>query len=184
MDRTLRRNERRLSSRLVLCVLAILAAGLYPAVLGAQEKADKGKDEAPKPPTLYQRMGGYDVISAVVDDFVGQLGKDPMFDRFGHGRAKNSSMRTRQLVKEFICYKTDGPCAYIGREMEPAHQGLEITAKEWDASTKMLQASLVKFKVAEKEQKEFMALVDKLKDDIIEKPKKEEKKEEKPAKQN
>jgi hemoglobin len=120
-------------------------------------------------------MGGYDVISAVVEDFIDQLRKDPAFDRFGHGRAKDSSQRTKQLVKEFICWKTDGPCAYIGRDMGPAHQGLEITTKEWETSTKYLQASLEKSKVPGKEQKEFMALVDKLKDDIVEKPKPEEK---------
>jgi hemoglobin len=166
---------------MALCILAILAASLVPSGRSfAQDKDDKSKDTVPKTPTLYQRMGGYDVISAVVDDFIDQLRKDPAFDRFGHGRAKDSSQRTKQLVKEFICWKTDGPCAYIGRDMGPAHQGLEITQKEWDASNKMLLASLEKFKVPEKEQKEFMALVEKLKEDIVEKPKKEEK----PAGQN
>jgi hemoglobin len=161
---------------MVLCILAILAAGLYPSGRGfAQDKNDKSTDTAAKAPTLYQRMGGYDVISAVVDDFIDQLRKDPAFDRFGHGRAKDSSKTTKQLVKEFICWKTDGPCAYIGRDMGPAHQGLEITVKEWEASNKMLLASLQKFKVSETEQKEFMAMVEKLRDDIVEKPKKEEK---------
>jgi len=161
---------------MVLCILAILAASLVPSGRSfAQDKDDKSKDTAPKTPTLYQRMNGYDVISAVVDDFIDQLGKDPAFDRFGHGRAKDSSKKTKQLVKEFICWKADGPCAYTGREMAPSHQGLEITAKEWETSSKMLQASLEKFKVPEKEQKEFMALIEKLRDDIVEKPKKEEK---------
>jgi hemoglobin len=168
--------RRRVSPLMVGCILAILAVGLAASGLSAQDKADKSKDAAPKGPTLYQRMGGYDVISNVVDDFIDQLRKDTMFDRFGHGRAKDSSMKTKQLVKEFICWKTDGPCAYIGRDMAESHQGLEITVKEWETSTKMLQASLEKFKVPEKEQKEFMALVEKLREDIVEKPKKEEKK--------
>lgn len=182
MDRKLNTNQRRRVSPLLAgCIVALLAVGLVASGRSfAQDKNDKGKDAAPKGPSLYQRMGGYDVISAVVDDFIDQLRKDTAFDRFGHGRAQDSSQRTKQLVKEFICWKTDGPCAYIGRDMAPAHQGLEITVKEWETSTKMLQASLEKFKVPEKEQKEFMALVDKLRDDIVEKPKKEEK----PASQN
>ena len=180
MDRKLKRNRRRVSPRMVLCALAILAAGLYPSGLSAQDKGDQGKDAAPKTPTLYQRLGGYDAISAVVEDFLERLSKDTAFDRFGTGRASDSSRKTKQRIKEFICAQTGGPCAYTGREMAPAHQGLKITVKEWEASTKLLQASLEQFKVPEKEQKEFMALVEELRDDIVEKPKKEET----PAKQN
>jgi hemoglobin len=143
---------------------------MFPGRSFAQGMAQGDK---PKEKTLYERLGGYDAISAVVEDFLDRLGKDPMFDRFGHGRSKNSLQRSKQLVKDQICSLTGGPCAYIGREMAPAHQGLEITQKEWDASVKHLEASLAKFKVGEKEQKEFMAMIDKLKTDIIEKAKKD-----------
>ena len=150
---------------------------------------DQGQKEEPKSTekTLYARLGGYDGISAVVEEFLSRLKADPMFDRFGQGRAANSQERSRQLVKDQICALTDGPCAYIGREMAAAHQGLKITQKEWDASVQHLQASLIKLKVGEKEQKELLALIDKLKVDIIEKPHKEEakdKKEEKNPGQN
>lgn len=136
-----------------------------------QTQGEKPKPMAEK--TLYERLGGYDAISAVVEDFLDKLGKDPMFDRFGHGRGQNSLQRAKQLIKDQICSLTGGPCAYIGRDMTTAHQGLEITQKEWDASVQHLQATLVKFKVGEKEQKDLLAVVDKLKTDIIEKPKKE-----------
>jgi len=154
--------------------LALAAMLLLPAGRGfaqAEGQGEKPKSKAEK--TLYVRLGGYDAISAVVEDFLAELGKDPMFDRFGHGRAKTSLQRSKQLIKDQICSLTGGPCAYIGREMAPAHQGLEITQKEWDASVKHLEASLAKFKVGEKEQKEFMAMIDKLKTDIIEKAKKD-----------
>ena len=141
-----------------------------------------GQGDKPKEKTLYERLGGYDGISAVVEDFLDRLHKDPMFDRFGHGRSMNSLQRTKQLVKDQICWLTDGPCAYIGRDMASAHQGLGITQQEWDAAAQHLQASLVKLKAGEKEQKELMAIVDKLKEDIIEKPKKEEAKDKKAEK--
>lgn len=166
--------------------LALAAMLLLPAGRGfaqTEGQGEKPKSKAEK--TLYERLGGYDAIAAVVEDFLAELGKDPMFDRFGQGRAKTSLQRSKQLIKDQICSFTGGPCAYIGRDMAAAHQGLEITKKEWDASVQKLQASLVKFKVAEKEQKELLALVDELKGDIIEKPKKEagkDKKEEAPAK--
>ena len=143
--------------------------------------------EKPKEKTLYERLGGYDAISAVVEDFLGRLGKDPMFDRFGPGRGTDSHQRAKQLIKDQLCAYTGGPCVYIGRDMATSHQGLKITQKEWDASVQHLKESLDQLKVPEKEQKELLALVDKLKGDIIEKPKKEEtkdKKEEKSPGQN
>lgn len=168
-------------------VLAALAALLLilPGHSLAQDQAEKPKPTGEK--TLYERLGGYDAISAVVEDFLGRLGKDPMFDRFGPGRGTDSHQRAKQLIKDQLCAYTGGPCVYIGRDMTTAHQGLNITQKEWDASVQHLQATLTKFKVGEKEQKELLALIDKLKVDIIEKPKKEEakdKKEEKKPGQN
>ena len=165
-----------------LVLTALVAVLLIPAGRGFAQSQAQGDTAKPAEKTLYQRIGGYDVISGIVEDFLEQLGKDPMFERFGHGRAKNSLQRSKQLIKDQICWLTDGPCAYIGRDMATAHQGLEITQKEWDASVQKLQASLAKFKVGEKEQKELLALIDKLKEDVIEKPKKEEGKDKKDEK--
>ena len=121
--------------------------------------------------TLYQRMGGYDVIAGIVDDFIGQLRKDPAFQRFGGGRSHDSLLRTRQLVVDQICFLAGGPCVYIGRDTKTVHAGLAITDAEWDASIKMFKNSLDKFKVAEMEQQEFLDMIGKLKSDIVESPK-------------
>ncbi len=156
-------------------VLTALVALLliFPGRGFAQDQTQGEKPKAMAEKTLYERLGGYDGISAVVDDFLGRLGKDPMFDRFGQGRGMDSKHRAKQLIKDQLCSLTGGPCDYIGRDMAPTHQGLEITQKEWDASVEHLKASLAQFKVGEKEQKELLAVVDKLKTDIIEKPKKD-----------
>jgi hemoglobin len=147
-------------------VLATLMAALAVPVVRsfALDKPEK---------TLYQRMGGYDVIAGVVDDFIAQLGKDPAFERFGGGRSHNSLLRTRQLVVDQICYLTGGPCVYIGRDTKTAHAGLAITDSEWDSSMKKFKISLDKFKVAEPEQQEFLDMLGKLKSDIVEPPKAE-----------
>lgn len=120
--------------------------------------------------TLYQRMGGYDVIAGIVDDFISQLRADPAFKRFGGGRSQDSLMRTRQLVVEQICFLSGGPCIYIGRDMKTVHHGLAITQEEWDSTIKMFKASLDKFKVADRERQEFLAVIEKTRPDIVEKP--------------
>ncbi|MGE5327107.1 MAG: group I truncated hemoglobin [Deltaproteobacteria bacterium] len=126
---------------------------------------------APKEKTLYQKIGGYDVIAAVVDDFIAQLGKDEAFKRFGGGRSMDSLHRTRQLVVDQICYLAGGPCVYIGRDTKTAHAGLEITQEEWDKSIKHFETALDDQKVAPDAQKDFIAMIQKLREDIVAKPK-------------
>ena len=129
-----------------------------------------------KPKTLYQRIGGYDTIASVVDDFLNQLGNDAAFKRFGQGRGQDSLHRARQLIVDQICSLSGGPCVYIGRDMKTAHTGLAITAEEWESAGKHMAASLDKFKIAGKDKDEFLGLIDKLRPDIVEPPKPEAKK--------
>ena len=38
--------------------------------------------------TLYQRLGGYDAIAAVADDFMGRLASDPQLARWSNNCAR------------------------------------------------------------------------------------------------
>ncbi len=145
-----------------------MTLGILGAACLVPTRQALAQDKPAKP--LYQRMGGYDVIAGIVDDFINQLKADPAFKRFGGGRSMNSLVRTRQLVVDQICYLAGGPCVYIGRDTKTAHEGLAITDAEWDASIKMFQVSLNKFKVAAPEQQDFIAMIQKLKPDVVEKP--------------
>jgi hemoglobin len=150
-----------------MILVALMAMVLMPARAGFAQ----GMTEPPKEKTLYQRMGGYDVIAAVVDDFIHQLGEDAAFKRFGGGRSHSSLVATRQLVIEDLCKLTGGPCAYIGRDLKTAHTGLAITQEEWDLSIQHFKKALDDQKVAEQEQKEFLAVIQSTRPDIVEKPK-------------
>lgn len=139
---------------LVLSLL-LMVAGSMPS--RAQEKS------------LYQRIGGYDALAAVVDDFVGRLVTDKQFERFFVGHSDDSKKRIRQHILDQFCAATGGPCLYLGRDMKTSHAGLGISSAEWDAAAKHLIASLDKFKVPEKEKGEILAFVVSLKKDIVEK---------------
>jgi len=121
-------------------------------------------------PSLYKRLGGYDAIAAVTDDFIARLAEDKQLSRLLVGLSDSSKARLRQLAVDQICQATGGPCLYIGRDTKTAHKGLGITASDWDLSVKALTASLEKFKVPQKEKDEFLALTASLKGDIVEKP--------------
>lgn len=119
--------------------------------------------------SLYERLGGYNAIAAVVDDFIGRLASDEKFSRFFTGFSIDSKKRLRQHILNQFCEAAGGPCVYTGRTMKTSHTGLGITEAEWDAAAKHLVASLDKFKVSEKEKSELLNFVGGLKGDIVEK---------------
>ncbi len=138
-------------------VFSLLLTVAGPTLSRAQEKS------------LYERVGGYNALAAVVDDFVGRLVADKQFEKFFAGHSIDSKKRIRQHILDQFCAATGGPCIYTGREMKTSHAGLGITENDWDAAAKHLTASLDKFKVPEKEKGELLAFVTSLKKDIVEK---------------
>jgi len=117
--------------------------------------------------TLYQRLGGYDALAAVTDDFIGRLASDPQLKRFFVGHNKEGVTRIRQHLVDFLCVATGGPCAYTGHDMKTAHTGLGISDADWDASIKDLVATLDKFHVPEKEKTEVLNALSPLKTAIV-----------------
>jgi hemoglobin len=120
-------------------------------------------------PSLYKRLGGYDAIAAVTDDFIGRLAADKQLARFLVGLSADSQKKLRQHVVDQLCEATGGPCIYIGRTMKTTHAGLGITEADWQSKVKHLVATLDKFKVSEKEKGEMLAIASSLKADIVEK---------------
>jgi hemoglobin len=129
------------------------------------------QDPAAKPKTLYERLGGYDMIAKIVDDFGPKLGKDPKIAPVLAGVSAEHRMRNRQLIVEQLCEATGGPCFYIGRTMLSTHQGLGITEDQFKQAGVLMVETLDKFKIAEPERQEFLAIFEKLRPDIVEKKK-------------
>lgn len=151
--------QKRSGFPIALAVLALLLL-ITPSLAMAQGTSEK---------TLYQRVGGYDALAAVVDDFIGRLVADKRFEKFFVGHSEDSLKRIRQHILDQFCAATGGPCIYNGRDMKTSHKGLGITEADWDAAAKHLSATLDKFKVPEKEKDEILAFVTSLKKDIVEK---------------
>jgi len=119
--------------------------------------------------SLYQRLGGYDGISKVVDTFLTQLITDKMFAKFFVGQSIDSRKKIRQHIIDQFCAATGGPCVYTGRDMKTSHAGLGITEDEWNAAAKDLIAAMDKAGVDEKSKNDVIAFVTTLKKDIVEK---------------
>lgn len=145
-----------------LVVLLVLAGGVWQA--RAQTSA-----HAQETQSLYKRLGGYDALAAVTDDFVGRLVGDKQLTRFFNGVSNDSRKRIRQLVLDQLCAATGGPCIYIGRSMRASHEGLGISEDDWKIAVKLLGDTLEKFKVPKAEQDELAKLLGTLKPDIVDK---------------
>jgi hemoglobin len=117
--------------------------------------------------TLYERLGGYDVVASIIDDLLTRMRNDPKMQRFGAGRSTDSLGRARQLLVDQMCALAGGPCVYIGRDMKTSHAGLQITESEWDVNIQYTLEALDKHKIPAKEKAEFIALFERYKADIV-----------------
>jgi len=118
--------------------------------------------------TLYARLGGYDAIAAIVDEFLQTLASEPQMARFAAAMNLDSRRRNRQLTLDYLCAATGGPAFYLGKDMKISHAGLGISASDWKIAMDHVERALKEFKVPERESKELFALVDGLAREIVE----------------
>ena len=116
--------------------------------------------------SIYQRLGGYDVIAAFVDDTYQMLRNDSRFSRFA-ARSIDSQQRSRQLLVDQICHLAGGPCYYTGRDMKTSHAGLHITETEWEISLDYTRQALKNHGVEDREANEVIALFNRYRADIV-----------------
>ena len=117
--------------------------------------------------SLYDRLGQKPAITAVVDEFVGNVAKD---DRINSRFATTDIPRLKGHLVDQVCMATGGPCEYTGRDMVTTHRGMRISNADFKALVEDLVAALQTFKVPEAEQKELLGLLGPMKSDIVELP--------------
>src|SRR5215468_2974124 len=120
-----------------------------------------------QPKSLYERLGGKDAISAVVDDFAGNVLNDPRINKkFG----KSDPARLLANLKDFVCSATGGPCRYTGLDMKTSHKNMGATSGEFTALVEDLIKTLDKFNVGAAEKNDLLTALAGLKGDIVENP--------------
>ena len=115
--------------------------------------------------SLFDRLGGKDAVVAVIDDFVGRAAAD---SRINGKFARTDVPRLKAMLVEQVCAATGGPGPYTGRGMRDTHDGMGVTAGEFDALVADLVATLDAFKVPAAEQQELLGILGPLRSDIVE----------------
>jgi hemoglobin len=114
---------------------------------------------------LYDRLGGLDAITAVIDSFVARCAAD---DRINRKFARTDVPRLKKMLVDQVCEATGGPCTYSGRDMRETHDGMGVTAGEFDALVEDLGATLDEFSVPEAEQAELVGILGPFRGEIVE----------------
>jgi len=138
----------------ILAAVLVLATGCA--------SMDSGSSMAKKP--LYDRLGGKPAITAVVDDFIGNVAGDARINR----RFANANIpRLKTMLVDQICEASGGPCKYTGAGMVDAHRGMNISDAEFTALVEDLIKSLDKFKVPATEKNELLTALGGMKPQIV-----------------
>lgn len=148
--------------RIALLSMALtLGASFAPFASAQQPGAQK---------SLYDRLGGLQGITVVVDDFINrlvankELNRNPAIDA---GRKRSPAPYLKFQVSQMVCDASGGPCKYTGQAMAESHAHLNISDKEWRVMAREFKKSLDKFKVQAAERKELFDIVGTTKADIV-----------------
>ncbi len=117
--------------------------------------------------SLYERLGGYEAISAVVHDFAGKLFVDPQVGSFFKGMGTDTRNSFIQKNINLVCNVTGGPCKIISRPARTVHTGLGITESDFNVVVQHLVDTLDHFEVPAREKQELLSIIGTLKGDIV-----------------
>ncbi|MBM3517517.1 MAG: group 1 truncated hemoglobin [Alphaproteobacteria bacterium] len=145
--------------------LAVLGAAVIS--LGVAACADTGmKKKEMADQSLYDRLGGVDAITVVVDDFVARMAADDTVN-FTFAKAGTDIGELKRLLVEQICQATGGPCTYTGRDMRTTHAGMGVTETQFNTTGGHLAAALDAAGVGAREKDELLNAIGSMKDQIV-----------------
>jgi hemoglobin len=134
--------------------------------------------------TLYERLGGNRGITAIVDDFTARVMEDPRvnWERGGMMRGPVFFRREqppawtptpeniaalKKHMAQFFALATGGPADYDGKDLSAVHEEMRITNPEFDAAAGDLKATLDRLNIADREQKELLAIVESTRPQVV-----------------
>jgi hemoglobin len=119
--------------------------------------------------TLYERLGGAEGISTLVDDIVeAHLANPTIKARYGPMNSDPAHMaRAKQHLRDFLGAGSGGPETYTGRSMAEIHRGMNIDGSEYMAATDDIMWALDKNGIDEETKKDVLAIAYGLKSEIM-----------------
>lgn len=117
--------------------------------------------------SLYERLGGYDAISAVANALLPRLKNDDKLRRYWDHRGSDGVEREKQFLIDFLANASGGSMYYTGRDMKTAHRGMNVDEDDWRRLIGHVSATLGSFNVPKQETGEVLAFIESTKSDIV-----------------
>jgi len=115
-------------------------------------------------PSLYARLGGEPVVTAVVSETIDATVADP---RLNQSYRNTDIPRIKRLVVEQICDLAGGGCHYGGDSMREVHANHHITQREFFGLVENLRRALRRHHVNLRARNELLALLAPMAPDVI-----------------
>ncbi len=134
------------------------------------DKSVESVKELPKENSLFERLGGTEGISSIVDNIVDNHLKNPVIkDKFSNLKPGTESYEIfKTHVKEFLSAGTGGTAKYTGKDMVSAHTGFSITGKEFLSTTDDVLMALDSHNIDEETKKDMLYILYSMKDAVME----------------
>jgi len=117
--------------------------------------------------SLYERLGGYDVLVIAVDNILPRLMADEKLGRFWQNRSKDGIARERQLLIDYLANASGGNMYYTGRDMKVSHEGMGIDEEDWSRFVNHVAEALDHLGVQDPERADVLGFMDSLKAEIV-----------------
>jgi hemoglobin len=128
---------------------------------------------APPQASLFDRLGGRDGLTGIVDSFVSNIAADKRVAmQFGKTTGPRLDYFKAMLVAQ-LCELSGGGCEYTGKTMRDAHSRMGISEGQFDAVVQDLTLALQEKQVPEDAQKELLDKIEALYVDVMGQPRKQ-----------
>lgn len=117
--------------------------------------------------TLYSRLGGQEVIRAVVDDFYDRLLAD---DELGPFFEDANMEMLRQTQTDFLCEAAGGPEIYDAAPVREAHLHIPFTAGHIQRAVELLYESLAEYDVPDEDAEKIVQEIAAYEEDLLARP--------------
>jgi len=127
------------------------------------------KEEQSEVKSLYERLGGIEGITAIVDTIVENHMTNPAVKaRFLPLKdSPEHFSEVRQHLISFLAAGSGGPQEYHGRDMLSSHKGMNVSQGEYMHVIDDIMKALEKNKIDEQTRKDVLAITYSLKLDIV-----------------
>jgi hemoglobin len=154
-----KRMDRRTVAKGAGAVAGAAALGLF----ASSAEASGAPQQTPPQASLYDRLGGYFAIAAVVDRFSDQILRNPVLNKNPALKEwKRTQAKTRLPGLKFgrtlwIAAAAGGPFVYTGLPLSEAHEEFHLTAEQFAEVGNEIVRALNYYRVPKREQRELMA---------------------------